>query len=80
MARASDGPDFPVSPLPASSSKMGSPNSSLPDLEGTRYRASTMEEKINEMFIQVAKLPLLHTERIQVRKLRPNAFPDNGLV
>ena len=34
-------------------------NGSLPDLEGTGYRASTMEEKINEMFIQIAKLPLL---------------------
>ena len=38
---------------------MGSPNGSLLDLEGTGYRASTMEEKINEMFVQVAKLPLL---------------------
>ena len=59
MARASDGTDVPVSPLPASSSNMGSPNGSLPDLEGTGYRASTMEEKINEMFVQIAKLPLL---------------------
>ena len=46
-------------PVPASSSNMGSPNGSLPDIEGTGYRASTMEEKINEMFVQVAKLPLL---------------------
>ena len=38
---------------------MGSPNGSLPDLEGTGYRASTMEERINEMVVQVAKLPLL---------------------
>ena len=38
---------------------MGSPNSSLLVLDGTGYRASTMEEKINEMFVQVAKLPLL---------------------
>ena len=59
MARVSDVTDVPVSPLPASSSNMGSPNGSLPDLEGTGYRASTMEEKINEMFVQVAKLPLL---------------------
>ena len=59
MARASDGTDVPVSPLPASSSKMGSPSGSLPDLEGTGYRANTMEEKIKEMFVQVAKLPLL---------------------
>ena len=59
FARASDGTDVPVSPLTASSSNMGSPNGSLPDLEGTGYRASTMEEKIHEMVAQVAKLPLL---------------------
>ena len=59
MARASDGTDVPVSPVAASSSNMGSPNGSLPDFEGTGYRASTMEEKINEMFVQIAKLPLL---------------------
>ena len=35
FARASDGTDVPVSPLPTSSSNMGSPNGSLPDLEGT---------------------------------------------
>ena len=58
MARASDGTDVPVSPVPASSSNLGSPNGSLPDLEGTGYRASTMEEKINDMFVQIAKLPL----------------------
>ena len=38
MARTSDGTDMPVSPLPASSSHIGSPNGSLPDLEGTGYR------------------------------------------
>ena len=59
MARASDGTDVPVSQLLASSSNMGSPNGSLPDLEGTGCRASTMEEKINEMFLHIAKLPLL---------------------
>ena len=32
MARASDGTDVPVSPVPASSSNMGSPDGSLPDL------------------------------------------------
>ena len=53
MARASDGTDGPVSQL------LASPNGSLPDLEGTGNRASTMEEKINEMFVQIAKLPLL---------------------
>ena len=59
MSRACDGTDVPVSPLPASSSNMGSPDGSRPDLEGTGYRASPMEEKINEMFVQIAKLPLL---------------------
>ena len=59
MARVSDGTNVPISPAAASSSNMGSPNGSLPDLERTGYRASTMEEKINEMFVQVAKLPLL---------------------
>ena len=39
MARASDGTDVPESPLPASSSIIGSPNGSLLDLEGTGYRA-----------------------------------------
>ena len=33
MARANDGTDVLVSPLPASSSNLGSPNGSLPDLE-----------------------------------------------
>ena len=37
---------MPVSPLRASSSNVGSPNLSLPDLEAIGYRASTMEEKI----------------------------------
>ena len=59
MACASDGTDVPVSPLPASSSNVGSPNGSLPDLEGTGIRAGTMEDKINEMFIQIAMLSLL---------------------
>ena len=36
----------------------GFPNGSLPELEGTGYRPSTMEEKINEMSVQIA-LPLL---------------------
>ena len=59
VARASDGTDVPVSPLLASSSIIGSPDGSLPDLDGTGYRASSMEEKISEMFVQVAKLPQL---------------------
>ena len=44
MSRASDGTDVPVSPVPASSSNMGSPNGSLPDLDGVGGRStSTME-------------------------------------
>ena len=42
MARASDGTDVLVPPLPASSSNMGSPSGSLPELGGTRHRATTM--------------------------------------
>ena len=59
MAHVSDGTDVPVSPLPASSSNVGSHDGSLLDLQRTGYRASAMEEKINEMFVQVAKFPLL---------------------
>ena len=44
MARARDGTDVPVSPLPSSSSNMGSPYGSFPDIKGTRNHASTMEE------------------------------------
>ena len=43
---------MPVSPLPASDSKIGSPHGSLPDLERTGYRARTMEEKINEIYLR----------------------------
>ena len=53
MARASDGTDVPVSPLPASSSNMGSDDGSLPELDGTGYRATTREEKINEIYLQL---------------------------
>ena len=53
MARVSDGTHVPISPAPASFSNMGSPNGSLPDLEGTGFRASTVEEKINEIYIQL---------------------------
>ena len=55
MARVCDGTNVPMSPAPASSSNMGSPHGSLPDLEGTGFRASTME-KINEIYLQ---LPLV---------------------
>ena len=50
MARASGGT---VSPLLASSSNMGSPNGSLPQLDETGYSATTMEEKINEIYLQL---------------------------
>ena len=68
-ARASDGTDVPVSPLPASSSNLGSPHGSLPDIEGNQRNVRTS-----------CKIASTHTERIQVRKLRPDAFPDSGLV
>ena len=42
MARARDGTDVPVSPLPASSSNMGSTYGSFPDT--TRNHANMMEE------------------------------------
>ena len=61
MARTSDGTDVPVSPVPASSSNMGSPDGSLPDLEGTGCRAANCE------------VPATRVERIQIRKLRPDA-------
>ena len=53
MARVSDGTNVPISPAAASSSNMGSPNGSLPDLEGTGFRACTMEAKINEIYVQL---------------------------
>ena len=71
MASANDGTDVPVSPLPASSSNMGSPNGSLPDLEEVGGRStSTMEEKFEAMltrrhaqfevhFAALASIPML---------------------
>ena len=58
MASVGDGTDVPISPLPATSSNFGSHNGSAPDLERTSIRRSTMEDKINEMFLQFAELPL----------------------
>ena len=52
MARVSDGTHVPVSPFPAFSSTVGSPNGSLPDLERKGSRPSTME-KINEIYLQL---------------------------
>ena len=62
MARVSDGTNVPISPAPTSSSNMGSPNGSLPDLEGPGFRASTTEEKINEIYLQLT-VTTLHTKR-----------------
>ena len=71
MASADDGTGVPVSPLPASSSNMGSPNASLPDLEEVGGRpTSTMEEKFEAMlakrfaqfevhFAALASIPVL---------------------
>ena len=53
MARVSDGTNVPISSAPASSSNLGSPDGSLPNLEGPGFRASTMEEKINEIYLQL---------------------------
>ena len=53
MARARDGTNVPISPEQASSWNSESPNGSLPDLEGTGFRASTMDEKINEICLQL---------------------------
>ena len=80
MARTSDRTDVPDSPLPASSSNMGSPNGSLPDLEGTGYRASTIEEKNQRNIRTNCEVAATHAEHIQIRKLRPDAFPDSCLV
>ena len=46
MTRGSDGTNLPVSPAQASPSNTGSPDGSVPDLEGIGLRATTMEEKI----------------------------------
>ena len=50
MARVSDGTNVPISPAPASSSNLGSPNGSLPDLEGVGgHPTNTMEETFEAM-------------------------------
>ena len=51
MTRVSDGTNVPISPAPASSSNMGSPDGALPDLEATGFRANT--EQINELYLQL---------------------------
>ena len=56
MASVGDGTDVPITSLPATSSNFGSPNGSAPDLERTSIRRSTMEDKINKIYLP---LPLL---------------------
>ena len=86
MARVSNGTDVPVSPVPASSSNMGSPNGSLLDLEGTGFRARTMEEKINEiytqlpLFMQIASRRLLRQWPPQTTKITSIEQIVGGLV
>ena len=53
----------------------GSPNGSLPELDGTGYRAIKMEEQINEIYSQ---LPLFLQKNVQDRTLRPDAFSNSG--
>ena len=53
MTRGSDGTNVPVSPAQASCPNMVSPDGSVPDLEGTGLSATTMEEKINEIYSQL---------------------------
>ena len=64
---------MPESSVPASSSNMGSPDGSLPDLEGTGYRASTMEDKINEIYSQV---PLFMQNAARNENCGPDACLD----
>ena len=61
MARVGDGTDVPVSPVLASSSNMGSPNNSLPDLEGTGYRENDGEKNKRNLITITA----LHAKRGQ---------------
>ena len=75
MTRGSDGTDVPIPLAQASSSNVGSLDDSILDLEGTGFRATTMEEKVNEIYLQ---LPPLHTKHDWDRKLRPDACSDRG--
>ena len=78
MARVSNGTEVSVSPALASSSNLGSPIGSIPDREGTGYRARTMEDKINEIYLQ---LPLFmqNASRILncVQTLSQTGRPDD---
>ena len=70
MARVGDGTDVPVSPLPVL----------FLTLMGSGIQHSTMEEAINEMFKQIEKLPPFVQNISRIRKLRPDAFADSGLI
>ena len=63
-------------------SNMGSPCGSLPDVEGTWEvtRTSAMEENSKRNMHTNLKIAATHAEYIHIRKLRPDAFPDSGLV
>ena len=58
MSHVRNGTNIPIPPDQASSSNIGSPDGSGPDLEGIGPRATTMEEKINAINLQ---LPISHT-------------------
>ena len=66
MARIDDASDRPMPPSPVqlSSSNFGSPDGSAPDLERTSFRPSTMEDKINEIYLQLP-LFLQNVSRIE---------------
>ena len=65
--------------LPATSSNIGSPNASIPDLEVTGIRASTIRK--NQLYVHTSrKIAATDAEYIQIRKLRPDALPDSGFI
>ena len=70
---------LPASPMPLSSNVV-SPNGSLPDLEGTGIHPTTMDEKNQRNVHTKREVATARAEYIQIRKLRPDAFPDSGLV
>ena len=50
---------LPGSPVPDLSSNFGSPDHSAPDLERMGGRSSTLDDKVNELLLQLAQLPFL---------------------
>ena len=54
---------------------MGSTNGSLPELDGTGYRATTMEENINENYLQ---LPLFLQNTFRIENCVPDAFSNSA--